>query len=172
MRAETPSAAAELISSHFVSCAQRAVAAGETMTTLVDDALARARERLDHGRSRLRLLTPSAQIEQGYLRLDDFSNRLAAALRDSLQNCRQELAAARAEFARHAPTLRVERESHRLLGLFKRLQAASPASVLNRGFAIVRDEAGRPVARRAGLKAGQRVEAEFADGSIKAKIGE
>jgi exodeoxyribonuclease VII large subunit len=116
------------------------------------------------------LLTPSAQVEQGHLRLDDFANRLAAALRDSLQSCRQQLGDARAEFARHSPVLRVERESHRLLGLFKRLQAASPASVLNRGFAIVRDEAGKPIPRRAGLKTGQRVEAEFADGRVKATV--
>lgn len=172
VRAETPSAAAELISSHYVACGQRATDAGETMTGLVEDAYARARERLDHARSRLRLLTPSAQVEQGYLRLDDMTNRLAAALRDSLQNCRQELADVRAEFARHSPALRVERESHKLLALYKRLQAASPASVLNRGFAIVRDETGKPVARRAKLKPGQRIETEFADGRVKAKLEE
>jgi exodeoxyribonuclease VII large subunit len=35
---------------------------------------------------------------------------------------------------------------------------------LSRGFVILRDEAGQPVIRRAGLKAGQPLEAEFADG--------
>ena len=51
-----------------------------------------------------------------------------------------------------------------LLSLSKRLQGASPRSVLNRGFAIMRDEQGRPVIRNAGIKPGQRLEAEFADG--------
>jgi exodeoxyribonuclease VII large subunit len=60
----------------------------------------------------------------------------------------------------------VQTESHRLLALWKRLQAASPASVLNRGFAIVRDEARRPVMRRAQVKAGQNLAAEFADGAV------
>jgi exodeoxyribonuclease VII large subunit len=55
-------------------------------------------------------------------------------------------------------------ESHKLLSLWKRLQGASPASVLNRGFVIMRDDAGRPVMRRAAIKSGQRLSAEFGDG--------
>jgi len=58
----------------------------------------------------------------------------------------------------------VQIESHRLLSIYKRLQGASPGSVLNRGFAILRDEKGVPVVRRAAVAQGQRLEAEFADG--------
>jgi exodeoxyribonuclease VII large subunit len=57
-------------------------------------------------------------------------------------------------------------EAHRLRALGKRLQAASPASVLHRGFVIVRDERGRPVARRAAVQPGQRLTNEFADGRL------
>jgi exodeoxyribonuclease VII large subunit len=52
-----------------------------------------------------------------------------------------------------------------LLSLWKRLQAASPASVLNRGFVIMRDAAGQPVMRRVAVKSGQVLAAEFADGT-------
>ncbi len=166
VRAETPSAAAELISSKFVACAERVTRAGEAMTEALERAASGARERLDHARSRLRLLSPAAQVEQGFLRLDDLSNRLAAALRDSTRMRRQELNEVRAALARVSPEFRVQTESHRLLALWKRLQAASPASVLNRGFVIMRDAAGRPVARRAGVKAGQKLAAEFADGTV------
>lgn len=167
VRAETPSAAAELISSEFVACAERAATAAETMTDLIEVIVARASERLDHARSRLRLLAPSAQIEQGYLRLDDFSNRLGAALRASVQGRRQQLADARTRLAHATPQTRVEQESQRLLSLWKRLQAASPESVLKRGFVIMRDEAGRPVSRKVEVKSGQMVHAEFADGVAK-----
>jgi exodeoxyribonuclease VII large subunit len=166
VRAETPSAAAELITSHFVAALERAAQAGAALTATLEGALRRARERLDHARSRLRLLTPAAQIEQGWLRLDDFSNRLGAALRASLQLRRQRLADVRARRERHSPEIRVQQESQRLLALWKRLQSVSPASVLNRGFAIVRDEHDRPVPRRAGVRAGQRLTAEFGDGSL------
>ena len=165
VRAETPSAAAELISSHFVACMDRMERAGEAMAFTLEAVVARAAERLDHARSRLRLLSPAAQVEQGHLRLDDLANRLGAALRAAVPGRRQQLAEMRGRLDRASPEMRVQVESQRLLSLWKRLQAASPASVLNRGFAIVRDDAGRPVTRRAKVKPGQRLAAEFADGS-------
>ena len=172
VRAETPSGAAELISSNFVHCAERAAQASEAMVAAGEGAVERAAERLDHARSRLRLLTPAAQIEQGFLRLDDFSNRLASALRSLLQLRRQQLGEARTRLMHSSPETRVQHGSHQLLSLYKRLQAASPASVLNRGFAIVRDERGQPVARRAAIKAGQRLSAEFSDGTVKIRAEE
>jgi exodeoxyribonuclease VII large subunit len=172
VRAETPSGAAELISSKFLEGAERAGRAGETMTAAAEGAIERARERLDHARTRLRLLSPSDQIEQGYLRLDDLANRLAAALRATVQARSQQLGEIRARLAQASPETRVQLGSHQLLSLYKRLQAASPASVLNRGFAIVRDEAGRPVARRAAVKRGQRLSTEFSDGSVQVRAEE
>jgi len=166
VRAETPSAAAELISSHFIACAERASTAGEVMMELVTASAARARERLDHARSRLRLLSPAAQVEQGHLRMDDLANRLSSALRAAAQGRRQQLSEMRARFAQYSPEKRVQSESQRLLALWKRLQSASPASVLNRGFVLMRDSDGRPVSRRAGVRAGQRLSAEFGDGSL------
>ncbi|HWA87731.1 MAG TPA: exodeoxyribonuclease VII large subunit [Opitutus sp.] len=166
VRAETPSAAAELISSHFIACAERAASAGEAMVAAGEDAIERAAVRVDHARSRLRLLSPAAQVEQGFLRLDDLANRLGGALRSGVQVRRERLAEARNLLARRSPGARVELESHRLLALWKRLQAASPKSVLQRGFVIMRDETGMPVPRRKGVASGQRLRAEFGDGEL------
>ena len=82
---------------------------------------------------------------------------------------RHAVAQLRSELARRSPERRVELESHRLLALWKRLQAASPQSVLNRGFAIVRDAEGTPVMRRAALPARGEVQVEFADGTARLK---
>src|SRR5690606_22303161 len=103
VRAETPSAAAELISSHFVEAMERVSQAGENLRFHLVDAVANARQRLEHAQSRLRLLSPSAQIEQGYLRLDDCANRLAASLRAAVQERRHELAALRSDLLRVSP---------------------------------------------------------------------
>ncbi len=170
LRAETPSAAAELITSQFVGCCERLRQGREALDTLMDAALQRARAEVGHARSRLRLLTPSRQIEQGFLRLDDMANRLGAALRHSAQDRRRQLAEVRGRFDQHSPARRVQVESHRLLSLWKRLQAASPASVLNRGFVIVRDEQGRAVTRKAPVAAGQKLNAEFADGRVDVRV--
>ena len=172
VRAETPSAAAELISSGFVAALERAGRLAEDLEHHVGAALETAGERLDHARSRLRLLAPSAQIERGYLRLDDMSNRLASALGKTVQARRQRLGEARALLRERSPQRRVESESQRLLSLWKRLQAASPASVLHRGFVIMRDEAGKPVQKKAAIRKGQRLAAEFADGTVPVKAEE
>jgi exodeoxyribonuclease VII large subunit len=170
LRAETPSAAAELITSHFVDCAERVQRAEEEMAALIDAGVQRATAQLEHARARLRLLSPAAQIEQGQLRLDDLGNRLGAALRHATQIQRQELARLRAMLQQRSPERRVQIESHRLLALWKRLQGASPASVLKRGFVMVKDESGRAITRRAGLASGQTVTAQFTDGEVKARV--
>jgi exodeoxyribonuclease VII large subunit len=164
VRAETPSGAAELISSRCAAWADRARRALERLDGAIDDAHATARERVASLKARLRLLTPMGQLQQGWLRRDDLANRLGSALGRALQTRREEIRAARSRLDRRSPELRVQFESHRLLSLWKRLQAASPASVLQRGFAIIRDDQGRPVMRRAGLAPGQPVSAEFSDG--------
>jgi exodeoxyribonuclease VII large subunit len=117
----------------------------------------------------LRLLSPAAAIEQNYLRLDDLGNRLGAATRAALQLRRETVRTVRARLAQASPEKRVQQESHRLLSLWKRLESASPASVLKRGYAIVRDAAGRPVPRAQGLKPGQVLVNEFHDGTVQVR---
>jgi exodeoxyribonuclease VII large subunit len=172
VRAETPSAAAELISSGFVAALEKATRLAEDLDHHVSAAVETAGERLDHARSRLRLLAPSAQIERGFLRLDDLSNRLAAALGKTVQTRRQRLSEVRSLLRERSPQRRVETDSQRLLSLWKRLQAASPASVLNRGFVIMRDADGKPVQKKAAVRKGQRLAAEFADGTVPVKADE
>lgn len=169
VRAETPSGAAELISSHYVASTDRLRVLGESMENVVDDSVARAREKLDHARSRLRLLSPQAGIERNHQRLDELGTRLRAALRVSVQMRRESLKAARRRIETASPERRVQLESHRLLALWKRLESASPQSVLKRGYALVRDAAGRPVSRAAAIASGQPLVTEFHDGLVKVR---
>jgi len=170
IRAETPSAAAELISSRQLAIAERLAQAGTTLESVVTARTEQARQRLDHARSRLRLLTPATVVEQHQLRVDDLTNRLAAALRHVVQARRQELESARARLAAASPERRVQLESHRLLALWKRLESVSPQSVLKRGFVLMRDADGRPVSRAKGLTAGTPLTAEFNDGKVRTRV--
>ena len=54
----------------------------------------------------------------------------------------------------------------------KLLESYSFHSVLNRGFAVVRDPAGQPVLAAAGTSTGQTIGIEFADGKIGARVTE
>jgi exodeoxyribonuclease VII large subunit len=169
MRAETPSGAAELISSHYIAATERLQQAAGGMVDALENAVTGATEKLDHARSRLRLLAPTAVIESNHLRLDDLGNRLGSALRAAVQLQREALGTARTRLAAASPEKRVQQESHRLLGLWKRLESASPQSVLKRGYAIVRDDTGQPVARAKGLKSGQALVNEFHDGKVRVR---
>ena len=169
-RAETPSAAAELISSGFVAETERLARLARALEGEAESALGAARERLDGLGARLKLLSPAAQVERGWLRLDDLRNRAESAVAHAMQARRHDAALLGGRLAAVSPTRRIEAESQRLLGLWKRLQAASPVSVLNRGFAIIRDAEGRPVTRAARLQAGERIGIEFGDGRGAARV--
>ncbi len=167
VRAETPSGAAELLSSAYAQQADRVAVAGDELQRQFRHALDAAREAVTGLRARLRLLTPRARIEQGWLRRDDLANRLAAALTQAHRDKRHALRSVARAFHTATPQRRVEQESQRLLALWKRLQAASPQSVLQRGFAIVRDDQGATVTRTGGMRPGGQYEVEFADGRAK-----
>ncbi len=170
VRAETPSAAAELISSGFVAELERLGRLGTALEGKAGAALLAARKRVEGVADRLRLLSPAAQVERGWLRLDDLHNRLAAAWARGMQTHAHRRALIEGRIVAASPERRVEAESQRLLGLWKRLQAASPASVLNRGFVIVRDAEGIPVTRSSDLRTGAWGELELSDGRAGARV--
>jgi exodeoxyribonuclease VII large subunit len=87
-----------------------------------------------------------------------------------MQARREQLGGVRARLAAVSPEKRVQRDSHHLLALWKRLESASPKSVLKRGYALIRDESGKPVSRAAGLQSGQPLTTEFHDGKVRTRV--
>ncbi|MGD9882071.1 MAG: exodeoxyribonuclease VII large subunit [Reyranella sp.] len=87
------------------------------------------------------------KIERAADRVDQLGDRLQRCGREFLQNCRR----------------RVEQAD-------KLLESYSFRSVLERGFALVRDQDGHPVLAAADLRAGDTVAIDFADGRIGARV--
>jgi len=111
-------------------------AAGSLVDSL-ETAVAGAAEKLDHARSGCGCWRPppsSSTITSGSMTWATGSVRAAGRRAAPARVARHR----RARFATVSPEKRVQLESHRLLGLWKRLESASPASVLKRGYAIVR----------------------------------
>jgi exodeoxyribonuclease VII large subunit len=101
-------------------------------------------------------------------------DRLRAALdRDTrrvLEHGRQSMVADAQRLTR-APALLLERKGARLDTLAGRLRALSPRATLERGYAIVRTEAG--IVRSAdGMKVGNRIDVELAQGALGARVEE
>jgi exodeoxyribonuclease VII large subunit len=76
-----------------------------------------------------------------------------------------------AERAERAMLTMLDRLEARMLHSGQLLTALSYRSVLARGFALVRDEAGHPLHAAADVSAGARLELEFSDGRIAATAG-
>jgi len=186
VRAETPSAAAELISSGFLGGVERLRQVWAGMDGVVDEFLRARRDELVIAHGRLAVVSPRGRLERALLQLDDVANRLAHAAEVDLHQRRQRLAEIGGRLAATSPDRRLERledrfravaarfaregermvttKRERLESLTARLAQLDPTAVLRRGYAIVRDAGGRPVTARAALASGQAVRVQFADG--------
>jgi exodeoxyribonuclease VII large subunit len=193
-RAETPSAAAELISSAYLEQVEAVTALGHTLCDCAAHDLERRRAQMELLAHRCAAASPRQLSEQQFLRLDDLAGRAQSAWREVLHTRRATLHQAAAALATHAPAprLQVERAQwHALrqrlarLGstvlkprqaglthLERRLQETDVTRLLARGFVILSDTAGAPVTRRAHLRPGQRVRARFRDGEAGLSVDE
>ncbi|MDK9695953.1 MAG: exodeoxyribonuclease VII large subunit [Siculibacillus sp.] len=190
LRAPTPTGAAEMVLPVRVELVDQVATLGLRISGAVRRGLEVRRTEL---RSAARALpTPQSLLETRRQRFDLACGRLThalsatvavkatrfaaiegrlspAALSTRLTTARERLKAV-AERGRRAVAVGRERRAARLDGLSKLLAALSYRGVLSRGYALVRDAAGRPVRLAAGLTAGMGLDIEFADGRIAATV--
>jgi len=109
-------------------------------------------------------------VERKRAGLGPLASRLTpASLRAELRQARLSLAPC-SERLDTAFVREIKNERQALDGLVKLLKSVSYQNVLSRGFALVKDETGAPIAARADLSPGQDIRLEFADGEIGAKV--
>lgn len=169
-RAETPSSAAEIITSHYLDTVERLEYAGEAMLNSAENRVERVQQQLELLGSRLLRVSPVNRIEQSFLRLDDLTNRLSSGLRNGISEGRHRLQDITMRLAQASPERRMELAGERLEQLSHRLRNASPDQILKRGFVLVKDAEGRLVSRKAPLHKGQKLRNQFADGEVEVEI--
>jgi exodeoxyribonuclease VII large subunit len=134
-----------------------------------DDLLAIARQRLDSAAARLPQ-SLSANSQRHALRLARSTGRLSAkSLVDRTSQHRQRLSDL-ARRANNALGNSITRKRDRLLAENKLFQSLNYHAVLERGFAIVRNEQGQPLRSAAHMAASTQVTVEFADGTASARV--
>jgi len=190
VRAPTPTAAAEMAVPVRAELLARVRENGARVTAILTRRVA------DHG-ERLAALwrvvgNPRRLVEEAMQRLDDRGERLAQAMRGLVDARRGEFAGAAAGLRPRALQLTIEhgrarvtdaarglaREGartvaepeRRLVQLGQLLASYSYENVLARGFAVVRDEAGKPVMAAAGAAPGMGLGIEFHDGTVAARV--
>lgn len=191
-RAETPSAAAEIISSSWLASIERMDAAREELEAALGEGLLALRSRLDALRSTLRILSPKAKLEKEMLRLDEIGSRFISAWQSAIHERRKQFVLADRRFGAlnlrrmiHVRDEWIAELSKRLerrleAGLSERrrsldlagatLRAISPEATLKRGFAILETAEGEPLTSVKGIAAGDRVSAALRDGSLELDV--
>lgn len=194
VRAETPSAAAELISSLHLALKE---ALGDVQHKL-NIALENRTERLHDKISRLRLqlggVAPERRVESLGLRLDDLAERLRERLSRQLSGHQRRMESIGSRLALCNPGARIQllqtRLSHfsirteraashaiarkqevvRTIAL--RLENSSIRKALQRGFVVTRRSDGSVITRGAGIAAGERIEIEYFDAKKEAVVND
>jgi len=138
------------------------------------------RTRIGHARDRLaRAQRTAAQclrvhVERRRDRFATLTLRLGSAMRSNAQARRvligqsRERVAALSDRALRATQILIDRRHARVAGLAQLLTALSYQGVIARGYALVRDDEGKPLRHAAAVSPGMRLDIEFADGHVEA----
>ncbi len=192
LRAPTPSAAAEIASANAVEMWQGLVALRQRLLRATQIQLRHLQQRVEATRNRIR--HPREQLQNRAQRLDHLELRLQGAVRQHLHNRHRELQLASRAFAHYHPERALEhrrqltdtaaerlrkamqallqKRGERLAHSGQLLHNVSPLAVLQRGYAIVRDEQGQVQKSTRTLSPGQRVHTRLAEGEFTATVDE
>ncbi|MEO1767114.1 exodeoxyribonuclease VII large subunit [Thiobacter aerophilum] len=188
VRAPTPTAAAELASPNRVELAHKLDRFAARLARDMQRTLETRMQHLDHLAKRLR--HPGERLRQQADELAHWRQRLGQAVQGQLARRRWQLAHLAARLAAARPDLARRRQGldhlgtrltrataqslahwrQRLASLEAHLGHLNPRAVLNRGYSIVRNEAGEIVTRASQLQMGETVALTFAVGGADARV--
>jgi exodeoxyribonuclease VII large subunit len=192
LRAPTPSAAAEIITAAQHKVEEHLEQLAQRLQRAARYAVMQARERL----SRIGVETALARVEDGLnrrqQRVDELCFRLESAWRLYAQYKSQRVQALGAAIARNDAAQRIDLMRERLENLSSRMSRAqtalqqnrratlqslerqllslSPLAVLNRGYALVYNEAGELLKNAASANPGELLTTRLASGTVKSRI--
>ena len=148
LRAPTPSAAAEIVTGHWVDSISKVREAQSRVLQAIQRDLNTRKTLLSHIAARV--VSPKDRLREQAQRCDELSMRLERAFR-----------------------VRLERRRSLLEQLMGKLDALSPLKVLERGYALVREDQGGepgPILRSAEqIHDGQQLQITFSDGTRKVR---
>lgn len=166
LRAETPSAAAEILSSPLLAFSESVTRARRQLKQGIRTRLHREQLRTDALRQRLARNTPRHRLEHAWLRLDDLAARRTRIWTSAHTDAREKLAATRYRLGSLDPQHRIRLARENLRQLALRLRQASPEAVLQRGFAMIQDADGRVIQNRRAAEGTTAIVVRWADGSL------
>ncbi|MEM8868704.1 MAG: exodeoxyribonuclease VII large subunit [Verrucomicrobiota bacterium] len=193
-RAETPSGAAELISSLYLETCEQVQALSERAHYTVETAMQSTKQALRELHLRIQLVAPDRLLANLSMQLDDQENLLKNALNERLHLERANLAAQKQRLLEHHPRNRIQLIESRLDDQSKRLTRAASVSMeqlqsrieqlrirldnngiaatLKRGYTYLKAADGSIIAQSKDLETGQKITAQMHDGSLDLDVRE
>lgn len=187
-RAETPSGAAELISSLYLDAHRRYKNAHQEIRQWAEGYLSESRTCLRNFDSRMRIIAPERRVQHHSMQLDEIENRISRVLSKRITDEQQTLAQLIQRITEQHPRTRLRlakqslnessrrhkrakdldtnRIKDRLLNLQQRLESGSLQATLKRGFAIIQSKDGRIIDCARKAKKEPSLSARFHDGKV------
>lgn len=163
LRAPTPTAAAELAAQPREVWLGALALAQDRMDNAVQRVLDRQAQRLDIAAQRLG--RPSEQLARNQLQLSRQAQRLRHSMLLKLQRLAQNQQAIQVNFS-NIFQRSLEQQRQTLDRIDLRLQLLDPCLVLQRGYALLTDQQGRPVTQARQAVPGTALKAQLSDGAV------
>jgi len=192
MRAATPSAAAELVSPDQSHLLGRILQLKNRLLQAQRSRMQQVAPKLLHLSQRLLALHPKRRLQQQQQRLDELQLRLTASAKRTVQGAQQQqqflekslrqLSPVKTLLAHtqhinelerrlvNAKQLQLKQSKQQLAQLSSQLNTVSPLATLARGYSITFDDKQQVVTSSTQLKAGDKITARLAEGSISAVV--
>ncbi|HCJ12232.1 MAG: exodeoxyribonuclease VII large subunit [Verrucomicrobia bacterium GWF2_51_19] len=167
-RAETPSAAAERITSDRIAVLERIDGTKHFLAKEAKHRLAVWKSHLLRLQAGLSPATLKRTFENAILHHDDLTRAFALALQRHLDQKRTHYTHVQHRFAQTHPEHALSQSRNRVQQVEHRLHNLSFAHTLQRGFALIRDPHGHPLARKALF--GEKLIVEMADGTTAVRM--
>ena len=168
LRAETPSAAAEYISSSFLEFLADVENFAEAANRIVSYRMQSFKDTLESAQERLRLNSPRARVNTLAMRMDEISLRADTALSGRIFYLKAGVHSLEMRLEKVSPARRIELMRQHVENCAKRLDILGVENTLRRGFALVADSRGK-VITSSSIAAGEDIiKVRFSDGEISA----
>jgi exodeoxyribonuclease VII large subunit len=187
-RSETPSGAAELISSLYIEARSRYEDAHNDLSSWVENYLSETRTQLRELNARMRIIAPERRLQHYSMQLDDMENRLSRNLSRRIVTEQQALSQFAQRIAerhpktrlgiakqhlsnssrrlRRATNLATAKQQEKIQTLQHRLENGSLQATMQRGFAVIQNNEGKIIDRAALARKESTLKARFHDGEI------
>lgn len=194
LRAATPSAAAELVSTEIELLVTQVQSLSQQLKRSFEQIYLKNQQQLKHLQHRLSMMHPEQQLQVQQQSFDHLQQRLKQAFSQRYNSYQHKLPLLIQRLNSQSPIhlceknkvlinqleQRMKKQANNIIaqksaqfsGLIEKLQIVSPLATIARGYSVVRNEKEEIIKTKEQLKAGDNISIQVSDGKIKAKIAE